>query len=96
MTKLIISNKDEHACADLRVKAWTHEVMQKPIIYVATKSQFLQIQLLVKYGDLEPITFEFDGQDITINRHGQLSNWPDGLFNQVEKQQVDLSGGWCD
>ena len=48
------------------------------------------IRIQIKEGKLEGFFVMFGGEKITINSMGQLSNWPDGFFDLLIKQLMQL------
>lgn len=67
-----------------------HEIT---LVY-ATENIFYATRILVQEGEIEPdnIKFQFQGQDIEVDRKGNLSSWPPGFCDYTDKWLEKLIG----
>lgn len=81
--KFVITDGDEEAVGDEAIDAWYLESLKSSldVIKVATASQFKQLCLGVRFGELQPTTVEFKGSDYKIDAEACVHDRPNGLFD---------------
>jgi hypothetical protein len=55
-------------------------------IYVANYVQFNQLRVGVKLGEIAPFTVDFKGLELTCDKRGHMSEYPEGFFDEMVGQ----------
>lgn len=56
--------------------------------------EFNDLRIQIKRERAEGYTLLFEGQVILINKHGDLSSWPKGLMDLIDRQLMELTDSW--
>jgi hypothetical protein len=93
MIKVNLEFNDDSAVADWNAKqqylddlAIAKECARKGMVFtfsISTSIQFQLIRVGIVKGDIEPLTFKWKGKEIAINHQGQVSEWPEGFFDEL-------------
>lgn len=94
---LCLSTVHEDCIADSDIRDWYQSVLESSSIhvFVANAVQFNELRIGVKFGEIEPWSFMFEGTKVICNKEGILNVWPKGMFD-VGDQQLSLLLGWTE
>lgn len=92
---VIISKKSEHAISDWDVLDWYKEALNgdENTVYVATSNMFNELRVGVRLGEIEPFSFDYEGETINCSEDGRLDNWPNGFCDHLKIQMHSLMKG---
>ena len=92
----ILTKKDEHSVSDWNLDAWYQGVLAGDgTVYFSNILMLNELRLGVRLGEIEPFSFEFEGNTINIYYTGELSKWYNGLGDhniiQMEAMTENIS-----
>ena len=89
---VIISKKSEHAISDWDVLDWYKEALNgdENTVYVATSIMLNELRVGVRLGEIEPFSFDYEGETVNCLKDGQLDKWPNGLGDHLIIQMDSL------
>lgn len=82
--QVVVTKDSKYALSDWDVEKWFQELLVSgDVAYVASANMLNEVRLGVRLGEIEPCSFEFEGQTINILPTGELDHWPNGLGDHV-------------
>lgn len=90
---VIVSDNDNHAVSDWNLKKWYESIQDADTVFVGTTLMLNELRLGVMRGEIAPFRFVFSGVDVLCDEQGVLSNWPEGLGDQLADQMKALMKG---
>jgi hypothetical protein len=84
---VVHSSLNEHAIADANLQTWYAEIEDGDTVHFATSLQLNELRIGVRFNEVEPFSFSYNGSDIHVGKKGDLSDWPKG-FAEHQKDQV--------
>lgn len=92
--QVVVTTDSQYAVSDWEVESWYKEQLKHGgTAYVATSLMLNELRVGVRLGELEPFSFEFEGETINCLETGELNNWPNGLGDHVIIQMDVLLEG---
>lgn len=72
------TNEKQHSCPDLEIEHWFDSVLSttENVVHLSTELQLTRLRLGVKQKDITTFTLNVNGQTITCDEKGQLSDYP--------------------
>lgn len=89
---VIYSTEQQHAVADAKVIDWYADLLHAADegnvvdVHVATNTQLNELRIGVKFGEIAPFDIIFNDDTISCDEKGNMDDWPDGFFNEVDIQ----------
>lgn len=90
---IVITEDNAFAVSDWNVGKWYESLASGTTVQVATSVMLNELRIGVRLGEIEPFTFEFDGEVINCLPSGELDKWPNGLGDHVIIQMDVLLQG---
>lgn len=85
---VIVTDHNNYASADCKYEEWLNKALhfegEEGVVFVATHIQLLRLRLAHKKGELLITKIMYDGAEIMVDKDGQLSDYPNGFFDEFE------------
>lgn len=81
---VVITKDDADAVSDWSLESWYKNLKDGDTARLSSILMFNEIRVGVSRGEVEPFTFTYDGEELSVDSNGEVQpRWPDGFGDHL-------------